>query len=125
MTRPDHLSDFRGAARDLILEFGSSCTVTVPNATTDDAGTVTEDPEEYEVNCTDLVDESRRWGSQDTTQTVVGTIYLGAMGLEFDPAIGQRVAYQGRTLVVVATFPYRVQGGIAMWRLDLAEVAGA
>lgn len=118
------LTEFQDLADELLLEFGTTCVVTVPNATVSTAGVVTEVPVTHTVRCTDLVEESRRYATQDTSQRVTGTIYLGAAGLAFTPSIGQRVTYQARTLAVVAVFPYRVQGGVAMWRLDLAEIAG-
>lgn len=118
------LTEFQDLAAELIGEFGTTCIVTVPGASVSDGGVVTESPALYTVACTDMVDESRRYASQDTSQTVVGTIYLGGAGLSFLPSIGQRVTYQGRTLGVVAVFPFRLQGGIAAWRLDLAEVSG-
>lgn len=119
------LTDMQEAALEIIGELGTTCIVTVPGASVSNGGVVTESPVLYTVPCTDLVDESQRYGSTDTSQTIVGTLYLGGTGLGFLPAIGQRVTYQSRTLAVVAAFPYRLQGGVAAWRLDLAEVAGA
>lgn len=118
------LTEFQDLADELLLEFGTTCVVIIPNATVSTGGIVTEAVTAHTVQCTDLVDDSRRYATQDTSQRVTGTIYLGAAGLAFVPAIGQRVTYQARTLAVVAVFPYRVQGGVAMWRLDLAEIAG-
>jgi len=119
------LDEFKAIAVEMIGEFGTTATLVVPNrGAVDDAGNVEEDdPTEHVVQCSDLVDESRRYGSLSTHQQIAGTVYLTAE-VPVEPSLAHRLIYQGRTFQVLAAFPYRVQGGIAAWRLDLSEVAG-
>lgn len=119
------LDDFRELAVELIAEFGTTGVVQVVTATMADDGSVNETIVAHSVSCTDIVDESRRYESQATAQRVTGTVYLADRGLTFTPAIGQRFVYQSRTFPVTAVFPYRAQGGTALWRLDLAEAPDA
>lgn len=118
------LEDFQALAAEMIGEFGTTATLIVPNASQpNDAGEVDEDPTSYAITCSDLVDESRRYATVSTQQVIAGTIYVNS-AVPVEPQLGHRVTYQGRTFAIVAAFPYRVQGGIAAWRLDVAEVAG-
>lgn len=115
------LSEFRALASEQLGEFGTTSTLIVPNGVLDDAGTVVESPVEYPIVCSDIVDESRRYSTVATSQVIVGTIYVDPT-VAVDPALGHRVSYQGRQFAVVGVFPYRLQGGVVAWRLDLAEV---
>lgn len=116
------LSDFQAFTAEIIGEFGSSATLTVPAGVGNAAGAVTETPADYAVIVAGPVDESRRWAAAATDSRVVATFYLAAKTLTVTPAPGHRITYQGRRFVVIAAQPYTVQGGTIAHRLDCGEV---
>jgi hypothetical protein len=119
------LSDMQAAALATLVDLGTTCSVTDPNGEWATDGSVTETAVTYaSVTCSDLLDESQRYVPDGTGRMASGTFYLPS-DIDFTPAIGYRVTYRSRTYAVVAVFPYRVQGGIVAWRLDVADQGAA
>jgi len=116
------LTEFRDLADELIRELGTSVTWRVPTQTYSDDGNVSETVASHTVRCSDMVDESERYGTQDSMQRTTGTIYVPALDAPVTPAIGHRVEYRGSTFLVIAVQPYAITGGDVMWRVDLSSV---
>lgn len=116
------LDEFRDLAVELIAEFGSPATLTVPAGVVDAAGVVTETPVDYPITAAGPVDEASRWQALATDVRVTATFYVPALGLAVVPAPGHRVTYQGRRFIVAAVAAYGLQGGNVAYRLDCGEV---
>ena len=116
-------SDMLADTLATLVALGTTCTLhsVVSVYDYDDGGTVTETVTDYTANCSDLVDESRRYGDLQTDLRATGTFYLAASGLSATPKAGDRVTYRTRVFAVLAVMPYSVQGGVVAWRLDTAE----
>lgn len=115
------LSEFRELALDLIGELGTSATWRVPTTVHADDGIVSTNYTSHAVDCTDMVDESRRYGQSDAMQRATGTLYVAFGGIDVTPAIGHQVTYRSRNWTVVAVTAYAVTGADVMWRVDVAE----
>jgi len=102
-----------------IQQTGVTATLVDPNATYATSGTVTEVPVSTSVQCSPLVDESRRWNDPSITATV----YISAYNMSVRPRPGFRLTHTGRTFVVIGAFPYSIHDVVIAWRLDLGEVA--
>lgn len=76
----------------------------------------------HTVTCSDLVDENKRYGNLQTDISVTGTFYVASRGLLATPKPLDRVVYLTRTFKVVGVWPYRLQGSLIAWRLDVAEI---
>lgn len=117
----------QAAALATLAKLGTTCTVKSVTSVYDfnNGGTTTETVTDYTATCSDLIDEAKRYDSLQTDERVSGTFYLAASGLDMTPKPSDRVVYDGRTFHVVAVWPYRVQGGLVAWRLDVFEVGDA
>lgn len=127
------MNELREARAEYIAaleEVGLRGLLTVPNAVSADDGTVQETPTTHEILCSDIVDESKRYGDTGA----IGTFYVAAGGLSVAPKPGHRIGslvptassetdYAGRVFSIVNVFPYRVQGGTYAWRVDVGETA--
>lgn len=118
------LSEMRAAALEILGELGTTCTIASSNAVYAN-GAVTGASTDVTATCSDLQDESRRYAATDTTETVSGTFYIAASGLTVTPKVDDHVVYLTRTFLVVNVTPYSLQGGVAAYRLDVAEMGSA
>lgn len=118
--------EFMADAMELILEMGTSCTITEVAGVYSTDGTVAETETDHEdVPCSDLMDEAKRYRQTDTLLRCVGTFYFPASGLDVVPSVGNRITYDSRSFSVLAAFPYRVQGVVVAYRCDVAEAGAA
>lgn len=118
------LSEFQTFAREILAEFGppsGGLLRSMPTAYATD-GTVTGTPVDVACVLAGPVDESKRWASLSTEQTVTGTFYVAAVGLTLTPKNGDRIVASGKTWQVANTFPLGLQGGTVAYRLDCGEV---
>jgi len=92
----------------------------VYNATTRKSSEGT--PVLHTVNSSDLVDEQRRYAVDVGLKLVDGTFYFAAKGLVATPKPLDRVIYLARKFKVVGVWPYRLNGTLVAWRIDVAEI---
>jgi hypothetical protein len=116
------LTDLQAAALEVLLDLGTTATLQVVSATYDNAGTVTETVTTETVYCSDLQGESSQFVADGTSRRAFGSVYVAASGMTNTPAPGQRLVYQTRRFEITGVEPYRVQGGVAAYRLDVSEL---
>lgn len=117
------LSDeMTAGALEVITQLGAPGTLVDPVAVY--AGsTVTETPVSYAVTLAGPVNEARRYQASATDTRVTSTFYVAASEITVEPTNGWRIVFGGRTWVILATFPFQVNGIDVAYQLDVGEVA--
>ena len=101
---------------------GQSGTLTVPGATYNVDGTVTESATSVTVTLGGPVTDQKRYAETGADTRVTATFYLSTQGLTVTPTVASRITAGGRTFSCYACEPFSVNGTVVAYQLDVGEV---
>lgn len=116
------LADMTLAALEILQDLGTTATLQVVASVYDNAGTVTETVTAHTVTCSDLLGEAQQFVADGTSKRAAGMFVVASSGLTVTPVPGNRIVYQTRRFEVLSVEPMRVEGGVAAYSLQVAEL---
>lgn len=105
-----------------IQKVGQSGTLTIPGATYNTDGSVTESATSVTVTLGGPVTDQKRYAETGADTRVTATFYVSAQGLTVTPTVASRITAGGRTFSCYACEPYTIEGTVVAYQLDCGEV---
>jgi hypothetical protein len=105
-----------------IEKVGQSGTLTIPGATYNTDGSVTESATSVTVTLGGPVTDQKRYAETGADTRVTATFYVSASGLTVTPTVASRITASGRTFSCYACEPFTVEGTVVAYQMDCGEV---
>ena len=113
---------FKAKTAAAIKRVGQSGTLTIPGATYNVNGSVSESVTTVAVTLGGPVTEQKRYAETGADTRVTATFYVSADGLTVTPTVAARVVAGGRTFTCYACEPFSITGTVVAYQLDGGEV---